>query len=119
MKNPPLARDLLIVTDENVDASRWREVLAGGGWHVYFAETPDEAFDCLRAGLPSACVLDVPASSAVELIRLIQRGNLPVTVLVTDHDLVNYLPSKESLIQKPLSPSSLLEVLRKQSAQRE
>lgn len=110
-------RDLLVVTSEDINTTQWRGVLEKEGWHVYFAESEDEAFDCLRAGLPSACVLDVPASAAIELIRLIQKGNFPVTVLATDHDLLNYLPNRETLIQKPLSPSSLLEILKKQSPQ--
>ncbi len=107
-----IPRDLLVVTSQNVEVNRWRKTLSSGGWHVYFASSVEEASDCLRSGIPSACVLDIDANVATELTEILASSSLPVVVLVTDEKLFVQIRNKKGLVLTPLSPLAVLEVLK-------
>lgn len=103
-----LARNLLIVDDNEGICKLLFELFSDEGYDVETAQSGMEALRCVKARVPSLIILDMkmPGMSGIEALHEIRKINLqvPVIVMTAYAELDTIIETKESgLVQHYLS----------------
>lgn len=112
---------ILLVEDDVSLRRSVGEFLKDSGYHSYTAGTTHEAWETIRAVLPTVCLLDLnlPDGSGLDLLRRIVEEGLSIRVIVmTAFPLKHLKPQYPAgtlvaWLTKPVSPAALLEAVEK------